>query len=506
MKINQLKAGAALSYLSMGLGFLVSIIFTPVMLRLLGQNEYGLYNLVASVVSYLGVLNFGFGSAYIRFYSKYKAKKDYASIATLNGMFLIIYSVIGLIAVCAGLFLALNSSIVFGSELTNQELDKSRMMMIILMINLAVSFPNIVFSSYITANERFVFQKLLQLIKLIVDPLIILPVLLMGYGSVGMVIITTAVNILVELINVLFCLRKLNMKFSFKNFDFKLMKEMTVFSSFIFINMLTDQVNWNVDKILLGRFHGTISVAVYGLAAQLNSYYRMIGNTISALFVPRVHKLVAGLNNDLELSKLFTKIGRVQFMILSMMGSGMIFFGRPFIHKWAGSNYDGSYPILLWLAIPITIDLIQNIGIEITRAKNMHKFRSLVYFFIAIGNIAISIPLSKLYGGVGAAIGTAISVLIGNGLIMNWYYGRKVQLDIKKFWRQILNFAPAFILPVGFGVLINSWFDLYQKKTLISAGILYMIIFVVSMWLFGMNQFEKDLLGTPIKRMAKRIH
>ena len=108
MKINQLKAGAALSYLSMGLGFLVSIIFTPVMLRLLGQNEYGLYNLVASVVSYLGVLNFGFGSAYIRFYSKYKAKKDYASIATLNGMFLIIYSVIGLIAVCAGLFLALN--------------------------------------------------------------------------------------------------------------------------------------------------------------------------------------------------------------------------------------------------------------------------------------------------------------------------------------------------------------------------------------------------------------
>ena len=273
--------------------------------------------------------------------------------------------------------------------------------MIILVINLAVSFPNIVFSSYITANERFVFQKLLQLIKLIVVPLIILPVLLMGYGSVGMVIITTAVNILVELINVLFCLRKLNMKFSFKNFDFKLMKEMTVFSSFIFINMLTDQVNWNVDKILLGRFHGTISVAVYGLAAQLNSYYRMIGNTISALFVPRVHKLVAGLNNDLELSKLFTKIGRVQFMILSMMGSGMIFFGRPFIHKWAGSNYDGSYPILLWLAIPITIDLIQNIGIEITRAKNMHKFRSLVYFFIAIGNIAISIPLSKLYGGVG---------------------------------------------------------------------------------------------------------
>lgn len=86
MKINQLKAGAALSYLSMGLGYLVSIIYTPIMLRLLGQSEYGLYNLVASVVAYLGVLNFGFGSAYMRYYSRYKVQDDREKIATLNGM------------------------------------------------------------------------------------------------------------------------------------------------------------------------------------------------------------------------------------------------------------------------------------------------------------------------------------------------------------------------------------------------------------------------------------
>ena len=42
------------------------------------------------------------------------------------------------------------------------------------------------------------------------------------------------------------------------------MKEMTVFSSFIFINMVVDQINWNVDKFILGRFRGTVSVAVYG--------------------------------------------------------------------------------------------------------------------------------------------------------------------------------------------------------------------------------------------------
>src|SRR5690554_5735567 len=126
MKTNQLKAGAILSYISMGLGYIVSIIYTPIMLRLLGQSEYGLYNLVASVVAYLGVLNFGFGSAYMRYYSRYKVKEDKEKIATLNGMFLTIFSIIGLIAVVAGTILALNTELIFGSELTSVELSKAK--------------------------------------------------------------------------------------------------------------------------------------------------------------------------------------------------------------------------------------------------------------------------------------------------------------------------------------------------------------------------------------------
>lgn len=49
MAINQLKAGAFLSYISIGLNNIVGLLYTPYMLRMLGQNEYGLYSLVASV-------------------------------------------------------------------------------------------------------------------------------------------------------------------------------------------------------------------------------------------------------------------------------------------------------------------------------------------------------------------------------------------------------------------------------------------------------------------------
>ena len=90
--INQKKAGVILSYVGQFAKILISIIYTPIMLRLLGQSEYGLYQLVYSVVSYLSLLSLGFSSSYMRFYSRYKAQKDEDGVARLNGMFLLIFA------------------------------------------------------------------------------------------------------------------------------------------------------------------------------------------------------------------------------------------------------------------------------------------------------------------------------------------------------------------------------------------------------------------------------
>jgi O-antigen/teichoic acid export membrane protein len=505
MKSNQLKAGAALSYISMGLGYIISIIYTPIMLKLLGQSEYGLYNLVASVVSYLGLLSFGFGSAYVRYYSRYKVEEDQNNIAKLNGMFLTIFTIIGVIAILAGSILVLNVGTVFGEKLTSGEISTARVLVAIMVFNIALSFPASVFNSYITANEEYIFQKVLQMVKTIINPFVMLPVLLMGYKSIGMVVVTTLLTIFVELSNVAFCFKKLKMRFLFKSFDSRLMKEMTVFSSYIFINMIIDQINWNLDKFIIGRYRGTVGVAIYGLAAQLNTYYMSLSMSISHVFIPRVNRMVAKNDNNNELTDLFTRIGRIQFGLLSLICTGLIFFGRPFINMWAGNDYDRSFSIALILIIPVTIPLIQNLGIEIQKAKNMHKFRSWLYLFIAIGNIIISIPLTKAYGGVGAAIGTSISLIIGNGIVMNWYYHNRIGLDMKYFWSQIFKFVPALLTPVIVGVLIVRLVNLYYPIPFIICGFVYVVVFCVSMWFFGMNQYEKDLIGKPIKRILKKL-
>lgn len=74
-KSKQLKLGVVLSYLSTGINIVVQLVYTPLMLRLLGQSEYGLYTLVASIVSYLSLFSLSFTASYTRFYTKYKEKR-----------------------------------------------------------------------------------------------------------------------------------------------------------------------------------------------------------------------------------------------------------------------------------------------------------------------------------------------------------------------------------------------------------------------------------------------
>ena len=74
MKRNEIKAGALLSYLNLLIGNLIPFIYTPIMLRMLGQAEYGIYGIAQSVMGYIGLLNFGIGGSIIRYLSKYRAE------------------------------------------------------------------------------------------------------------------------------------------------------------------------------------------------------------------------------------------------------------------------------------------------------------------------------------------------------------------------------------------------------------------------------------------------
>ena len=489
MKVNQLKTGVILSYIQMGLGMIISIIYTP------------LYNISSSVIAYLSVLDFGFGSAYIRYYSKYNHSGESQKIYSLNGLFMTVFCSLGAIAFVCGILLAFNAKSLFGNGLNTEELATIKVLMLIMAFNMGISFPGSVFVSYITANERFVFQKLVNMIKTVFSPFVTLLVLFMGFRSIGMTLVVTFFSLITNFINIFYCRKKLKMCFNFKKLDFSLFKEIASFSGFIAINLIVDEINWNVDKFLLARFQGSIATAVYGVASTLNSYYRSISTSITSVFTPRVHKIINSNTNNQEISFLFTKVGRIQFMLLSLVWTGFIFFGKRFILIWSGKSYSDAYYIVILLIVPVTFSLIQGLGIEIQRAKNMHRFRSIAYGIMAIINVGISIPLCIHFSGVGVAAGTAISIIVGNIIIMNWYYYKKIGLDIPFFWKNIFKAIRGMIIPCMFGILITEKTLQCDLLFYIVLILIFVLVYVSSVYIISMNDFEKGLIKSFFNKL-----
>lgn len=496
MPVNQLKAGVVLNYVVIFLNTVVGLLYTPYMLRMMGQSEYGLYSLVASVIAYLTVLDLGFGNAIVRYTAKFRAEKKTEEQYEMFGMFFLLYLVIGIIAFGIGLGLYFNVGTLFGNTMTAVELDRARIMMLLLVANLAFTFPMSIWGSIIQAYEDFVFQKSLNIFRIILNTAVMICLLHFGYKAVAMVVVQTIFNVLTLVLNFIYCRRKLNIHiyFRFKHFHWGFLKEVAIYSFWIFLNAIMDRVYWSTGQFVLGAIVGTAAVAVFAIAIQLEGMYMQFSTAISSVFLPKVTAMVATNRSRKEISDLFIRTGRIQYIVLAYILSGFIIFGRQFIELWAGADYSDAYIISLLFFIPLTVPLIQNLGITILQARNEMKFRSVLYIIIALVSLAMQIVLTRFFGGIGCAMGVSGALVVGQILIMNVYYQRRQDLDIKTFWKEISKMSIIPIVLIFSSMLvIRHFFALDSWGKLILGIAAFSLVYIPLFFRFSMTDDERNL-------------
>lgn len=506
MAINQLKAGAVLSYVLIGLNILIGLAYTPFLLRMLGQSEYGLYSLAASVIAYLTVLDLGFGNAIVRYTAKFRSEGKTEEQYEMFGMFFLLYLVISVIAFVVASVVAFNADALFSAKMSVQEVDKMRTILILMAFNLAFTFPMSIWGSIITAYENFLFQKLVNIVRTILNPAVMIVLLFMGYKAVALVVVTTFFNVLTLIVNCFYCRRKLHVKLRFKRFKWGFLKEVSVYSFWIFLNVITEQIYWSTGQMILGIFQGAVSVAIYAVAIQLKNMYYMFSSAISSVFLPRITAMVSQGTSEKEISDLFIKVGRIQYSIMAYVLTGFIVLGRPFIHLWAGEGYDQSYSIALLFFITTFIPLIQNLGPIILMARKELKFRSILIVCTSVTSLLIAIPFSIWWGTIGCAIATSLAIILAYGVGLNVYYQIKIHLDIKQFWKEIghMSLVPMGIICIG--LLVMQYLRIDNFEILIVALMVLSLIYIPLFYCFSMNTYDRSLLARFVKRIIHPVN
>lgn len=504
--INQRKAGVMLSYLSIGANSLIQLAYVPMLLYYLTKDQYGLYQLMGSLIAYLAIMDFGLANTTTRYLSQAYAQKDapraQAIISVSHSLYLVIAA---LLVLLGGIFYFLITPI-YGHTLSVIDLRTAHHIFLIMLLNIAVTIPANIFTATINAHEHFVFLRGLNFIKTLLQPLLVWGILAWKASVLNLVLAQTGFNFLVIGLNYMYCKHKLNIRFSLNFKAQPLIKELTGFSVFVFLHALMDQIYWRLGQLVLGAVSGAIAVANYAIGLQLSLFAVLLPATISGVFLPQLSALTTQRNNLPAINSIFCKMGRLQFMLMMLLLIGFAFLGKTFITLWVGPGYNICYYIALVLMGAYLIDVSQNIGIPILQAMKKHAFRAYVYVAMAVLNIALCIPLAKRYGETGCACATAICLLIGSGLAMNWYYAR-VGLNIKLFFSNLLSICKGIIPAVCCcGLLFyafplhSHWFSLLWHGSALSG------IYALCMWGLALNEYEKNLIGKPLYQIVTKLY
>jgi len=132
----------------------------------------------------------------------------------------------------------------------------------------------------------------------------------------------------------------------------------------------------------------------------------------------------------------------------------------------------------------------------------MQATRSLLLFCVMFLHIVLAVSLVKVSPMFGPAIGTSVSFIIGNNILSNIYYHKKVGINIFRYFGKLFaGILPALVLSILIGFFINliplaGWLGFAVK------GTLYLIEYAALILLIGLDKTEKNLVKKYIKKVV----
>ena len=501
---RQIKVGAILAYITLGLEIISGLVYTPWMVNQIGIVDYGLFSLATSLITFFA-LDFGLGSAVTRFLSYYIAEGNKEAASKFLGITFKLY-----IAISAVLFLTLFILYFFIEgiyvQLGPSEIEKLKVIYVIFGMFTVISFPLIPLNGILISYERFVFTKVLSLSISILNITLMATSLLLGYGLYALVLVSSFVGLIRIAIQYLYVMKKTDTKVDFYCRDKTIFKNIFTFSLWSTIGVVAQRFVLNITPSILGALSGSIEIAVFSVALKIENYTFFLTNGLSGLFLPKVSRMINNSQNGMDqVEKLNLKIGRILLLIIGLIVIGFTSMGKEFMQIWMGKNFSDSYYVVLLLITPSFFTFPLQIANITLIATNKVKYIAFASSIIAIINMTLSLILSKYYGAIGAGLAIFLGSIVGKVFYLNIIYHKILKFNIYRFYKECYG---IMLVPLGIalfsGFVIQYFLPVSSMLYFLIKGIIFCIIYFALIWIISLNEYEKDLLVRTINGVLKR--
>ena len=513
---KKFASGAIISYLAIILNIVAGLLYTPWMIKSLGQSNYGLVSLATSMIT-LFTIDFGLGTAVSRFIAKYKSELDVDSSNKMIGIifkcFIALGSIIFLILFILYFFLPQ-----IYVKLSNSEIEIFRNIYIMVGLYSIVSFTFTPLNGILMGNDKFPQYKLITLIGRIINIILVVSVLLIDanlYLYVLAIIFTGLIEIIIKWIYIKRkCAYGCHPQITYT--DKKMFLSLAKFSFWAAISAFAARYIIAINPSILGITAGAVQISIFTLGSTIEGYVWQFAYGLDGMFIPKLSNMNSSNAKSEDYTDLMIKVGRIQLLFAGFIIVGFIALGRGFINdvwKLKDSNlemsYDASYYVSIFLLLPCFVTFTQQIGDTTFIVKGKVKYSSISTLVTAAITVPLSFLLTYLFpnnAAIMAAVAVCVGKTIGMVVLSNIFYSKVLKIDLKRFFYNChLKIFPVLIPSLLFGLLMDR---IISNNNIIYFGIkviLMCIFYIIIAWKFSLNEFEKKQIKNIINPIINYI-
>jgi len=501
---RQLMTGTLTKYGALFVSIGIGTFLMPFTLRHLGQEQYGLWMLVASITYYFQLLDLGYGNGLVRQVAAADARGTPDDVNRILSTFFVVYSALGGLAGVAGVVLIV-WLIPHFPNLTPAQVYDARLILALMAVRIAIGFPMSVLGAVTVARQRFALNNVVAMFASIANGLVTYAVLSAGLGLLPLVAATTSLSIATYIVYGWAAKRAFPpLRITPRAFSRALVREVTAFSAYVFIIDIAVQIGFNLDNVVIGATLGTASVAVYAVSARLADYQRQLCNQFNGLLFPVVVRFRAH-GNERALREVMIEGTRLALMLVAGVTIALLGFATPLVTLWMGPAFAGSIVPLYFLGVAGIVLVGQGPLGNVLLGTGRHRLVAFVSLGEALANLILSVLLVRRYGVVGVAAGTAIPVIVANLFLLVPAACRQVGIGIAPFAKQVLMPPLIGAVPaLAVCVVLRAQLPPSNVAVVLVEGALVALVYAGATCAFGFDRAVRERYVDRVRQVFGR--
>jgi O-antigen/teichoic acid export membrane protein len=494
---NRLLGSSMLNMLEHAVKFAAMFLVTPALIGGLGKEQYGLWLLLMTFFSYYSLLDLGIGIASVRFMSRALGDSgdDVARVADTCRRF---FRRISLASVMLSLVALASVYLIFEPS---ENAFNAQLVIAVCGFGISIRFLLMICQVMLKSHLRYEVIAFSSIGRVILQSLLVIGCVRAGYGLVVIAVVVSFCDLLQQVAQYFFARPLLkSVRSSDQSTDSDLGSRLIRYSLTSFGMRLSITLKDRIDPYLIGGLLGVSVVPLYSVGTR---FLFLAGDVINALFGGQflaAFSRMDGAGNQEAMRAKFLSSLRFCAAVAAFISSALVIQGGVFIERWIGSDFSGSYDVLLIIAFPYALFMMQYPSLSLVSSMNRHSHVTRITALGSVVNVALSVVLGIYFGFRGVAWATAIDLCIVylilfprtvciQGAIPGWSYCRAL----------CRGALPVFSGMYGCYVLSRGLLEPTYSRILM-LGLLHAGCFCLIFWSFVLTGSERAWVTGRFKR------